>query len=293
MVQKLSSSSNSTWKCYKCQGYEHIASDCPNQRVVTIREDVIKEEEEVNQEDGELAEFIECRRRKIFGDSEEPQLNMIQKNEETWEETYFQTKCTSHGRLGEFAASQLLKMDPEFESNWVITGKIRGSMKDENVKKQPGAFQWLSLADHRRQYEGYEHIASDCPNQRVVTIREDVIKEEEEVNQEDGELAEFIECRRRKIFGDSEEPQLNMIQKNEETWEETYFQTKCTSHGRTTGCSPFEVVYGMNPFVPLALSPIHIADHLSGESDERAKFIKKIYGQVKDKILKQTEKYLG
>ncbi|XP_042432373.1 putative pentatricopeptide repeat-containing protein At1g68930 isoform X2 [Zingiber officinale] len=58
------------------------------------------------------------------------------------------SSCWIYGntKLGEFAASQLLKMDPEFESNWVITGKIRGSMKDENVKKQPGC-SWIELGD--------------------------------------------------------------------------------------------------------------------------------------------------
>ena len=63
------------------------------------------------------------------------------------------------------------------------------------------------------------------------------------------------------------------------------------STSQTTGCSPFEVVYGMNPIAPLDLSPIHVANHFIGEADERAKFIKKIHGQVRGKILKQTEKY--
>ena len=59
-MPKPSSISNSTRKCYRCQGYGHIAFDCPNQRVVTIREEVIKEEEEeVNQEDGEIEEVTE------------------------------------------------------------------------------------------------------------------------------------------------------------------------------------------------------------------------------------------
>lgn len=28
--QKSSVNSNATWKCFKCQGYSHIAADCPN-----------------------------------------------------------------------------------------------------------------------------------------------------------------------------------------------------------------------------------------------------------------------
>ena len=53
---------------------------------------------------------------------------------------------------------------------------------------------------------------------------------------------------------------------------------------------PFEVVYSMNPIGHLDLAPFHIIDHFSGEVDERAKFIKKIHEQVRDKILKQTKK---
>ena len=49
--------------------------------------------------------------------------------------------------------------------------------------------------------------------------------------------------------------------------------TRSTS--QTTGCSPFEAVYGMNPISPLDLAPIHIIDHFSGEVDERAKFMSK------------------
>ena len=49
IVQKPSSISNSAQKCYRCQESGHIASDYPNRRVVTIREQDIEEEEvEVN-----------------------------------------------------------------------------------------------------------------------------------------------------------------------------------------------------------------------------------------------------
>ena len=49
------------------------------------------------------------------------------------------------------------------------------------------------------------------------------------------------------------------------------------STSQTTGCSPFEVVYGLNPNDPLDLSSINIDSHFSGEVDERAQFLKKIH----------------
>lgn len=57
--QKTSSNSYTSRRCFKCQGYGHIASECPNRKVVTIIEDIIEEDEETNHEEGEIAEFIE------------------------------------------------------------------------------------------------------------------------------------------------------------------------------------------------------------------------------------------
>ncbi|RRT78991.1 hypothetical protein B296_00024128, partial [Ensete ventricosum] len=65
--------------------------------------------------------------------------------------------CRIYGntKLGKIAASRLFKLDPEFQSNWVIlssihaaqgewdkTWKLRESMKGENVKKEPGC-SWI------------------------------------------------------------------------------------------------------------------------------------------------------
>ena len=42
---KVASSSNaSTKKCFKCQGYGHIASDCPNRKIFSIFEEEVEEE---------------------------------------------------------------------------------------------------------------------------------------------------------------------------------------------------------------------------------------------------------
>ena len=48
MVKNPSRTSNYARKGYRCQGYGHIASDCPNRRVVTIIEEVIEEEDGEN-----------------------------------------------------------------------------------------------------------------------------------------------------------------------------------------------------------------------------------------------------
>ena len=68
------------------------------------------------------------------------------------------------------------------------------------------------------------------------------------------------------------------------------FAYNCST-SQTTGCSPFEVVYGMNPNGPLDLFPINLDNHFRREANERAQFIKKIHEQVRSTILKQIAKH--
>ena len=63
------------------------------------------------------------------------------------------------------------------------------------------------------------------------------------------------------------------------------------STSQTTGYSPFEVVYGLNPTGPLELTPLSVTKNFSGDAKEKAKEIKKSHEQVQNKIGKQNEKY--
>ena len=63
------------------------------------------------------------------------------------------------------------------------------------------------------------------------------------------------------------------------------------STSQTTNHSPFEVVYGLNPTRPLELTPLSVTKNFSGDTKERAKKIKKLHEQVRNKIGKQNEKY--
>ena len=63
------------------------------------------------------------------------------------------------------------------------------------------------------------------------------------------------------------------------------------SDSRTTGKSPFEVVYGKNPSTPLDLVPLPTNQSYSADADERAKAIKVMHEQVRKRIEKQNQKY--
>ncbi|KAF7127640.1 hypothetical protein RHSIM_Rhsim11G0031100 [Rhododendron simsii] len=51
------------------------------------------------------------------------------------------------------------------------------------------------------------------------------------------------------------------------------------------------VVYGRNPISPLDLVPLPVTHHFSGDAEEQVKYIKKLHEQVRERIIKQNEKY--
>ena len=59
------------------------------------------------------------------------------------------------------------------------------------------------------------------------------------------------------------------------------------STSQTTGTSPFEVVYGRNPISP----SLPTSYQFSGNAEEQAAKIKKLHEQVRDRIIRQNEKY--
>jgi len=63
------------------------------------------------------------------------------------------------------------------------------------------------------------------------------------------------------------------------------------SISQTTGKCPFEVVYGQRPLSPLDLSPLPTLREYSSNADERAKQIKKLHEDVRQKILRQNARY--
>lgn len=63
------------------------------------------------------------------------------------------------------------------------------------------------------------------------------------------------------------------------------------SSSQTTDKGPFEVVYGCNPISTVNLVSLSINQSYSRDADERAKYIKKLYGQVMKCILKKILKY--
>jgi hypothetical protein len=86
----------------------------------------------------------------------------------------------------------------------------------------------------------------------------------------------------------------SFVGKNIRQWDLLLAQAEFSynrSTSQTTGCSPFEVVYGLNPISPLDLAQIPTNIQFSGDADERAKGIKKLHEQIRGQIEKKNEKY--
>ena len=60
---------------------------------------------------------------------------------------------------------------------------------------------------------------------------------------------------------------------------------------RSTGMSPFLIVYGRNPFTPLDLAPLPATENFSPEGEDRAAQIKLIHQQVRDQIINNNIVY--
>ncbi|GJS01619.1 DNA-directed DNA polymerase [Tanacetum coccineum] len=63
------------------------------------------------------------------------------------------------------------------------------------------------------------------------------------------------------------------------------------STNRTTGKSPFFIVYGPHPITPLDLAPIPITEPVSVEGDDRSKQIKELHQKVHGQITKHNQQY--
>ena len=95
-------------RCYKCQGFGHIASDCPNRRVITLREFRELEEAEVEEEEENEKEvhLMECEEEYVE-EADEGELLVLRRtlsglkgpNHEDQRENIFHTRCTINGRV--------------------------------------------------------------------------------------------------------------------------------------------------------------------------------------------------
>ena len=96
----------STRRCFKCQGLGHIASDCPNRKVITLAEwESVKEEEKDEEEEEAVAEEEENPEEEVTGADEGEMLVLrralsTQRSEKDKQrENIFHSQCTVQGKV--------------------------------------------------------------------------------------------------------------------------------------------------------------------------------------------------
>ena len=86
-----------------------------------------------------------------------------------------------------------------------------------------------------------------------------------------------------------------VINKNLKSWDTCLpiveFAYNRSVHGATK-FSPFEIVYGFNPFVPIDLVPIPINERTSMDGVKKAELMKKLHEQVRIHIEEKTARYV-
>ena len=133
-------------RCYKCQGFGHIASDCPNQRVMTMAECQALEgaewEEERKEKEVHLMEVEE----ECIEEADEGELLVLRRalsghkapNHEEQRENIFHTRCTIQGRVCS------LIVDGGSCANVASTTLVDKLQLKIEPHPQPYSIQWLS-----------------------------------------------------------------------------------------------------------------------------------------------------
>ncbi|GKV11630.1 hypothetical protein SLEP1_g22872 [Rubroshorea leprosula] len=67
--------------------------------------------------------------------------------------------------------------------------------------------------------------------------------------------------------------------------------TQKASVHSATNCSPFEVLYGLNPLTPLDLLPLPIDEQASLDGKKKAEVAKQLHERVRQNIERRTEQY--
>ena len=83
-----------------------------------------------------------------------------------------------------------------------------------------------------------------------------------------------------------------LIKKNIKEWEECLpIAEYAYNHARhsTTGKSPFEVVYGFNPLLPLDILPLPLQERTNLDASARASYIKKMHEDTRHTIQCQVQ----
>jgi len=132
-------------RCFKCQGLGHVATDCPNRRVITLAEwDAVKEEV-AEEEKEESIEILEEEEEEIIAEADEGEMLVLRRtlstqkgDQEEQRENIFHSRCTVQGKVCS------LIIDSGSCANVVSMSMIEKLNLHTSVHPHPYNIQWLN-----------------------------------------------------------------------------------------------------------------------------------------------------
>ncbi|KAK9227018.1 hypothetical protein WN943_012067 [Citrus x changshan-huyou] len=102
--QRASGSNASFRQCFKCHGYGHIASECPNRRVVALVKEESDDEDAEDHENPSVEKDVEDGEVTYTDDGNslviQKSLSIVCEDGEDWlRKNIFHTRCTCHGKI--------------------------------------------------------------------------------------------------------------------------------------------------------------------------------------------------
>ncbi|KAH9734673.1 hypothetical protein KPL71_017451 [Citrus sinensis] len=303
-------SRNTDIKCFKCLGTGHIASQCPNRRVMTLRDDGDVETESESDddpmpplEDANDGKLMVVRRA----------LNVqVKEDAEVQRDNIFHTRC--HIKDKDFD-----DMFPNEDPNGLPP--IRGI--EYQIDLVPGARQGSFKGKLKNSWQRDIYVVSakgiEVDEEKVKAIKEwptpksgseqerafNLIKEKL-VSAQLLTLPDFtktfeIECDASALNYPTYDKEMYALVRALGTWQHYLLPKEFVIHTdheslkhlkeQATKFSPFEIVYGFNPLTPLDLLPLPIDERASMDGKKKSEFVKQLHERTGQHIEKITEQY--
>nr|CAD1839672.1 unnamed protein product [Ananas comosus var. bracteatus] len=299
-------------------GLGHIASECPNRRIVTLLDEIPDEEECLETTSPVYDEEVEGEDEVTYGDGGEAlvirrALSATPVKEDDWlRNNIFHTRCTSHGKVCNVI------IDGGSCENVVSTTMVEKLQLPMEKHPQPYKLSWLkkgndlkvekrclvdfSIGKNYKDEVSCDVIPMDAchlllgrPWQFDRKVIHDGFKNTYTFTK-DGTKITLGPSKPEHLskFSTEEDKILcskSLFLKELSKSSETYALLLVEENKIENTIPPIIVVYGRNPISPLDLSPLSTTHFFSSDADEQAKHIKQLHEQVRARIIKHNEKY--
>ncbi|KAH9734671.1 hypothetical protein KPL71_017451 [Citrus sinensis] len=306
-------SRNTDIKCFKCLGTGHIASQCPNRRVMTLRDDGDVETESESDddpmpplEDANDGKLMVVRRA----------LNVqVKEDAEVQRDNIFHTRC--HIKDKDFD-DMFPNEDPnglppirgiEYQIDLVpgarqgsFKGKLKNSwQRDIYVVSAKGIEVDEEKVKAIKEWPTPKSVSEGSEQERAFNLIKEKLVSAQLLTLPDFTKTFEIECDASALNYPTYDKEMYALVRALGTWQHYLLPKEFVIHTdheslkhlkeQATKFSPFEIVYGFNPLTPLDLLPLPIDERASMDGKKKSEFVKQLHERTGQHIEKITEQY--